>query len=257
MRSCTLPFCLALLVGCQESGPASQPAPAAAAPGPSASAPKPAPAFARDAFKAPAVPIEGEPVDEQRLLPILPDQLDGYVAEGPATARRVSVPNGGALTTVKRTYKKDASTLELEVIDSLHSPNIRSIVKLSAQIETDTASVVRKPEKVGAYTAIAQWHAATSMARIGVLVDDRFIVNVNLNPASAFEPGLELARKLDLAPLAKLSAEVAAEAKAKPATAAAGASTAAPAAAPAPAAAASPTSATGAAPIPGATKPAE
>ena len=92
------------------------------APGVKATEIKQPPGFARDAFKPPATPIEGEPVDQQLLLPLLPDQIDGYVAEAPATARRVNVPNGGALTTAKRSYKKGSSSLELEIIDSLHSP---------------------------------------------------------------------------------------------------------------------------------------
>jgi hypothetical protein len=240
--------CFAVLAACEEAGTASQPAPAPAASAVKTEAAKPAPGFARDAFKPSTTPIEGEPVDQARLIQLLPEQLDGYVADAPVVARRVNVPNGGALTTVKRTYKKDASSLELEIIDSLHSPNIRSIVKLSAQVEANTPSVVRKPEKVGEHLAIAQWHQATHMARIGVLVNDRFIVNVNVGPTGSPDLGLELARKLDLTPLVTLAAEVALEAKTK---------AAAPGAAVEPATAPVPATATATAPAPtqGASKP--
>jgi hypothetical protein len=241
-------MCLALLAGCQESGPASEPAPAAAPQG-TAAQPTKAPGFAPDAFKPPAKPVEGEPVPESRLLTLLPEQLDGFVPDGEATGRRVNVPNSGALTTVKRTYKKDAASLELEIIDSLHSPNIRSIVKLSAQIETDTPTVVRKPTKVGEHLAIAQWHQATGTARVGVLVDDRFILNFNLKPATAPDPALELAKKYDFAPVTEMAKQAAAELGAsKTAQAAAPAATTTPTssapAQPAPAAPAAPTTGT-------------
>ena len=59
-------------------------------------------------------------------------------------------------------------------------------------------------EMVNEYPAILQWNPKSKTARIGMLVRERFIVNVSVKPVDSVDPAVAVAKSLTLNGLDKL-----------------------------------------------------
>jgi hypothetical protein len=135
----------------------------------------------------------------------VPDVLEGYRARTASDGHDMSLGAGVGFLTVKRAYAKDNLLLEIELIDAAHCERVRDLFNRARELQRETDSVVIRPIKVQGQKALVQWLDGTRVARVSVLVADRFLMNANLKPADSPAAGIALAQKLDWEALEKLA----------------------------------------------------
>jgi hypothetical protein len=135
----------------------------------------------------------------------VPDVLEGYRARTASDGHDMYLGAGVGFLTVKRAYGKDNVLLELELIDAAHCERVRDLFNHARELQRETDSVVIRPLKVQGQKALVQWLDATRVARVSVLVAERFLLNANLKPAESPAASIALAQKLDWQALEKLA----------------------------------------------------
>jgi hypothetical protein len=164
---------------------------------------KPSPNASAARSAASAVPV----VPWQAFAPFAPDALGEYRADGEAKGRVFDdLPAGSKLSTLKRSYSKGDSKLEIELIDSVQAAGLHALFSTLSRMNRTTALSVVQATTVSGYPALAQWNKGTGVARVGVLVAERWVVNVNVKPETSPDAAVTLAQHVDFAGLAKLSA---------------------------------------------------
>lgn len=142
----------------------------------------------------------------EAFSPFAPDRLGEYAAEGAVFGRKLALPGGKELSTIKRAYKSGAITAELELMDTAQSANARELFTKAMEMNRDTPQSVMKPTTLQEHAALLQWNKATQIARVSVVIADRFVVNTSVKPAPTPAVALAFAKHLDLAGLEKLAA---------------------------------------------------
>lgn len=134
-----------------------------------------------------------------------PDTLGEYTATGAAEGKRLPVPgSSGEITALKRHYEKDGVKVDLEIIDALYAPAVRQIVRKMKDTDRSADTNVLKGTTVNGRPAIVQWTEKSQAGRVGVLLDDRYIVNLMLTPAPDAEAPAKLAASLALDAIASV-----------------------------------------------------
>lgn len=141
------------------------------------------------------------------FLPLVPSAFEGYKAKAQPEGKDIDLGEGAALSVLKRAYYKTSTALEIEIVDTEQSKQLRTLFEKTRELERDTEVAVIKPIKVQGYKAVAQWNSVSKAARVTVLVDGRYLVNLSVRPAESIKPSVELAEKLELSELSKLAAE--------------------------------------------------
>ena len=138
----------------------------------------------------------------------VPDSIDGYRARTATEGHDlVAAPQAGVLS-VKRSYSgKDDVVADLELLDTAHGARVRNVFNRAREVQRENDKVVIRPMKIEGHKALAQWFDTTHVARISVLVDDRFLFNANVKPADSPAPAIALAQKLDWDRLAALASD--------------------------------------------------
>ncbi len=152
---------------------------------------------------APTTPI----IAWDAFKPLAPDAFDVYRATGVATGHALDdLPARARISTLKRVYAHGDSTLEIELIDTAQAPSVRALFTQLDRLNRKTELSVVHATTVQDRPALAQWNRGTGTARVGVLVADRVLVNLNVKPATSPEVALELANLFDFPALEKVIA---------------------------------------------------
>jgi hypothetical protein len=136
------------------------------------------------------------------FLPLVPKSFDGFRAKADAEGKDIDLGEGSGFAVLKRSYAKGGTWLEIEVVDTEGAKPLRTLFEKTRELERDTQAAVIKPIQVQGHKAIAQWNETARAARVSVLVDERYLVNLHLRPADGIANAVSLAEKVELAKLA-------------------------------------------------------
>ena len=75
---------------------------------------------------------------------------------------------------------------------------------MAKNFNEDSSEGIKKGGTVAGQPAILEWTKSSQRAKVSMLVGDRFIVHVRVNPAANIEAASSVAQQLDLAKLAVL-----------------------------------------------------
>jgi hypothetical protein len=121
------------------------------------------------------------PVHFSRLVPLLPDKVDGFVA-GKADGSTASM-GAFKLTEVSRTYYKGsedaAEHVTLKIIDGTGNPGFAAMHALP-EFSSETTEGYEKGIKVDGYPAVEKYTTESKSGELTVIVDGRFLVSVNI-----------------------------------------------------------------------------
>jgi hypothetical protein len=156
--------------------------------------------------KAELVPKPAGPaVPWQSLERFTPDALGDYVPMGPVEGRTLPAPNTkGTVGAVKRRYEKDGVRYDVEILDALYAPTVRQIVKGMQGSDRSVEGTVLRGTTVAGHPAVVRWSAKENAARAGVLVAERYVVNVIATPATDVESAVAFTAALALDEIAKI-----------------------------------------------------
>jgi hypothetical protein len=141
------------------------------------------------------------------FLPLVPSTFEGFRAKSQPEGKDIDLGHGAGFSVLKRAYSKASTALEIEVVDTDGAKALRGLFEKTRDLDRDTEVAVIKPIKVQGYKALAQWNSTSRSARVTILVEGRYLVNLNLRPADDIATCVSLAEKLDLPELAKLPAD--------------------------------------------------
>lgn len=141
------------------------------------------------------------------FLPLVPSTFEGFKAKAQPEGKDIDLGEGAALSILKRAYFKTSTALEIEIVDTEQAKPLRTLFEKTRELDRDTEAAVIKSMKVQGHKAVAQWNSTTKAARVTVLVDGRYLVNLSLRPTDNISSSLSLAEKLELSELTKLAAD--------------------------------------------------
>jgi hypothetical protein len=138
------------------------------------------------------------------LVPFLPATFEGYRAKAGAEGKDIDLGEGAGVALLKRGYYKSGTSLDIEIVDTEQAKPLRALFEETRELERDTDVAVIKSMRIQGHKAVAQWNSTSKSARVAVLVEGRYLVNLNLRPADSIATSVALAEKFELAQLAKL-----------------------------------------------------
>ena len=138
------------------------------------------------------------------FVPFVPNTFEGYRAKDAAEGKDIDLGEGSSLTLIRRGYFKTGTALDIEVVDTAQAKPLRELFERTREQERSGSTAVIKAINVQSYKALAQWNATSRNARVSVLVESRYLVNLSLRPTDSITTSVALAEKLNLAGLAQL-----------------------------------------------------
>ena len=138
------------------------------------------------------------------FVPFLPAKIEGFRAKAPAEGSDIELGEGAALALLRRGYWKPGIGLDIEIIDTEQSKRLRDVFEQTLKLERSNDAAVFKATQVQGHQALAQWNSTSRSNRVTILVASRYLVNLNLRPATDVSGAIAIANELDLAELAKL-----------------------------------------------------
>jgi hypothetical protein len=150
---------------------------------------------------------ELEDMHAASFLPLVPKSFEGFRAKSDPEGRDIDLGEGASFAVLKRGYAKGGVWLEIEVVDTEGSKALRALFDKTRELDRDTQEAVIKAIKVQGYKAVAQWNTTSRDARVTVLAENRYLVNVRVRPADGIANAVSLAEKIDFTELAKLPAD--------------------------------------------------
>jgi hypothetical protein len=149
---------------------------------------------------------ELEDMHAAAFLPLVPKSFEGFRAKSDPEGRDIDLGEGARFTVLKRGYAKGGVWLEIEIVDTEGSKALRALFEKTRELDRDTKDAVIKPIKVQGNEAVAQWNSTSKDARVTVLAENRYLVNVRVRPADGIAAAVALAEKVELDELAKTPA---------------------------------------------------
>jgi hypothetical protein len=138
------------------------------------------------------------------FVPFVPNTFEGYRAKAAAEGKDIDLGEGASLALIRRGYFKTGTALDIEVVDAAQAKPLRDLFERTRELERSAEAAVIKPFDLQGYKALAQWNSTSRNARVSVLVEGRYLVNLGLRPSDGIATIMALAEKLDLAGLAQL-----------------------------------------------------
>lgn len=150
----------------------------------------------------PPEPPPGTPLSGDVFAADIPASVAGFTATGPGEATSAPLANGGMLTKFKRSYKRGAQTLELELSDSLHAPLVPKVIEQQQGTERKTDSSELVGTAIGGQPSVLMFQSAARTATASVLLGSRVLLNVHIYPVDDLQSAVEVAAALPLDALA-------------------------------------------------------
>lgn len=143
------------------------------------------------------VPVDATLVSPKQLATLLVDRIGDFEATGSATTTATHLPSGNTLPQARRNYRRGNVDLEIEVMDTLYTPAVGAIVKRAQTMKRETATNLMMGFQFKGNPAVKQWTKVNDTARVGTLIGERLILNVNVTPASSPDIALAVAQNVD------------------------------------------------------------
>jgi hypothetical protein len=138
------------------------------------------------------------------FVPFVPDKFEGYRAKAAAEGKDIDLGEGRSLSLIRRGYFKTGTALEIEVVDAAQAKPLRDLFERTRELHRNATAAVIEPFSVQGHKALAQWNDNSRIARVSVLVEGQYLVNLSLRPADGVGTLKALAKKMDLAGLSHL-----------------------------------------------------
>jgi hypothetical protein len=124
-----------------------------------------------------------EPVDSAKLLPFLPENIDGFVAEKPQGS--TSTAMGFQLTEVSRVYHKGSvdgdETVTVKLTDGGGNQFFTAAHAATAEFKTENAEGYEKGLKVDGFPAIERYTTESRDGSLTVFVAGRYLVEIDID----------------------------------------------------------------------------
>src|SRR5215472_10182674 len=146
-----------------------------------------------------------EAIDYQKLLPILPEPLQGWTADKPEGA--TEDVGGFRITNVHRDYRKGggekAPSAAISILDSVSNPDYVSATTEAWKSNTDSSEGYAKSVNIDGNPGFETFEKDTKHAALWVMIGDRYFVQVELQNQ---EPGelQDWIKRVDLKKLAAI-----------------------------------------------------
>src|SRR6266550_9624197 len=146
-----------------------------------------------------------EAVDYQKLLPILPEPLQGWTADKPEGS--TEDVGGFKITNVHRDYRKGegekAPSAAISILDSVANPDYVSATTEAWKSNSDTSEGYAKSVNIDGKPGFETFEKDTKHAALWVIIADRYFVQIELQNQ---DPGelQEWIKRVDLKKLAAI-----------------------------------------------------
>ena len=168
---------------------------------------EPAPATREEPTREPAVSTEATPAEPatpwRHLAGQLPDALGAFRAQGDPRENEATV-YGLPLPSTERRYAQDDVTATVRIVDAEGAPALVTAFATAREIELDTVDDLAKPLTVQTHPATLHWSRDTGSSHVSVLVAGRFLLSVELWPASDKEAAVSVVERVDIPALARI-----------------------------------------------------
>lgn len=124
-----------------------------------------------------------EPVHFSKLLPFLPDKVDGFVAEKAEGSTNAAV--GFKITEVSRTYhkgKEDADeTVTVKITDGAGNQFFAAAHAAAMEFSHESTEGYEKGFKLDSYPAVEKYTSESKNGTLSVFVSDRYLIEIDIN----------------------------------------------------------------------------
>lgn len=146
-----------------------------------------------------------EPVDSAKLVPFLPENVDGFVAEKPHGSTTTAM--GFQLTEVSRVYHKGSAdgdeTVTVKLMDGAGNQFFMAAHAATAEFKTENAEGYEKGLKLDNFPAIERYTNESRDGSLTVFVASRYLVEIDIDGLDSREMQIWW-KKLDAKKLASL-----------------------------------------------------
>jgi len=141
-------------------------------------------------------------VDYEQLKALLPD-VDGWTrsdTKGEQLSMPVSYSRG------ETRYQKDASRIELEIVDSAMNQLLLAPVSmfLSSGYSERSDDGFKRASKIGGMPGMEEWNTNSKHAEVTAVVANRFIVSAKGNDVASLDPVRKIVESVNFSKLAAL-----------------------------------------------------
>ena len=127
--------------------------------------------------------VSAEPVDSAKLLPFLPDTVDGYVAEKPHGS--TSTAMGFQLTEVSRIYHRGSedadATVTVKLTDGAGNQFFTAAHTAVAEFKTENAEGYERGLTLDGFPAIERYTNESRDGSLTVFVASRYLVEIDID----------------------------------------------------------------------------
>jgi len=124
-----------------------------------------------------------EPVEFSKLLPFLPENVEGFVAEKPQGS--TSSAMGFQLTEVSRVYHKGSvdgdDTVTVKLTDGAGNQFFTAAHSAVAELDTENAEGYEKGLKLDGFPAIERYTKASHDGSLTVFIASRYLVEIDID----------------------------------------------------------------------------
>ena len=150
-----------------------------------------------------AQPQPVDPVNWRKLAPFL-SELKGWEIKGDINGSTVNT-GGFKMSMVEQDFVKNGQRVEIQITDGGYVPMAYAGFKAMARFEIDTSDELVKKTTIQGFTAIENYHFKRKKASILILVNDRFLVQLETRGIKDISELKAVALLLDLKGLAALA----------------------------------------------------
>lgn len=143
-----------------------------------------------------------EPVNWKELVPFLID-LQGWNAEGDAEGRTISMGTF-SMSQAERNYSSGEKSFIINLVDGGYAPMVYTGIKMAMSMEIDTSDEYIKKLTVKGFPGAEKYSRTNKSVDIIILINERFIIQIEGENFSDPSELVAVAKTLDLAGIAKL-----------------------------------------------------
>jgi hypothetical protein len=149
---------------------------------------------------------QGGAIEWEQLVPLFPDRIGAFKAEGKVMGRTQDLGNGAKATMARREYKAGERSMHMAIGDSFLNPMASFGLKHNVKLDHADDAGFAKTSKLGDYPTLLSWKKASAVSQCIVLIDDR-LLEVVVDKAHGPDEAEVIAKKISFSAIAKLRAK--------------------------------------------------